>query len=159
MGRKHYIPFTDEMRRNLLFLKKETGCAAIALYNYMLSTDRIPKNSPITNKRIDSWMSGIVKSVKPKDYNAVIAAYEAVLSEVDSPHSIAKSRVPVTPELKVQIVTLRERAKNSGVAMLLKRTDAPKGLSANILSHAVNGRLTTIRKDHYLHIKHLLEMF
>ena len=157
--RKGYIPLSDEMRAHLRQFKEKTGLGAVPLIRYMKLHDLIPKDQNLTIKKIESWFNGNCASVKEKEYKSVINAYSCIQKNENTCAELPPvgRRVPVDAHLASKIETLF--SKTVSMALLLKRTNAPKGLSAAKVSMIKNGRINTLPEQHLEHLEMLFEAF
>ena len=146
--RSGYIEITNEMYDTLKAHKNRTGMGAIVIHDYMKGKGMLPEN--ITVQRIDSWFSRIAKSVKAKDFDAVLRAYEGIKEDyVDK--NIPRTgtlREPVTPEFLKQLKQAFKKRTNFSAKTLLKHPDTPSKLTQVKLSNILKGRTKTIPKSH-----------
>ncbi len=163
MGRNHknYIPLSKEMLTQLRSLKSQTGMGAIALRKFMLQAAMIEDSSKLSVKKIDSWFAGTCNSVAPEDFDLVITAYKNALNidNAAQPHGNIGERIEITEKLRQRVNELLEHTSNIGIDALLKRSGAPKGLSANQVHNIRRAKVDTIRLDHAQHLESLFKRF
>lgn len=159
MTPKSNIPLTAAMRKQLLAHKEKTGCGASTLYRYMVDNELVPADAHLSLKKIESWYSGICKSVKPDEYEAVIAAYSKLPNKIISKcaHGRIGQRVPVCDNLRRRLELLAGRTNS--MAALLRREGGPVGLTPAQLSNIKNGKFDTMLEEHAEFLERLFDQF
>lgn len=137
MCKRDKVTITEDIRRELLRLREQTGVSPSALLDG--HGDSVPGG--LTAEMVKRWASGRTKTADCELMDWVLARWR----EIDNKN---ERRVPIRHEDRQAMKHEKERTGVSVHALLKQREDLPDGLTAAVVAGWLAGDTKTARQDH-----------
>lgn len=167
-NKQDYVALTPEMIGELQGLRLRTGCGGIAAFRYLQCFDLLPEESKLTAAKICAWLASPPKTVHPEEFKLALNAFQAIadnpackerLFAKRGPTLASRSganRIEVTEEFRERIDWLLAQFPNTGITGMLRRNNAPTGLTVTLLRGIASGERSALHAKHALFLEELL---